>query len=259
MTTEEQFKRFNDFKNDEELQTLLQNYEYIIQAKTNKIDVKTYIKYIESYFNSKVSCGTCPASLKKAQSDFERIIFTNLYRKFPYMLYKPNKDILKDTRFVNGMFETLVISSFSIFSDLLQSFENDFVGKRLKIDRVKYVEVCDELIKFNTNRFRYFDDNTIYSDYTKFKSLYFHRLQSNYDTNVGLDVHVVEDSKIKDFNKVSIKESVLYSDDKRQRKIDIVEALELKKQGMTNEQIGAIFGVTKQAVGKLFKANLEKN
>jgi hypothetical protein len=234
---------FNDFKHDDILTNLLQQYMYIIDAKQNKIDVKSYITIIEKYFGSKVSCSSCPSSLKKAQSDFERVIFTNLYRQFPYMLYKPDKNLLTETRFVNGMYENIVTSSFSLFGDFLQSFENDFVSKRLKIDRTKYNIVCDELIKFNTDRFRYFDDieDSIYNRYIKAKSLY-------------STVNVIEEAKpIKKVKNFEISENF---DINVKTKINLLEAIELKKQGKSNEEIGAVFGVTKQYVGQFLKKNL---
>jgi hypothetical protein len=234
---------FNDFKHDDILTNLLQQYMYIIDAKQNKIDVKSYITLIEKYFGSKVSCNSCPSSLKKAQSDFERVIFTNLYRQFPYMLYKPDKNLLTETRFVNGMYENIVTSSFSLFGDFLQSFENDFVSKRLKIDRTKYNIVCDELIKFNTDRFRYFDDieDSIYNRYIKAKSLY-------------STVNVIEEAKpIKKVKNFEISENF---DINVKTKINLLEAIELKKQGKSNEEIGAVFGVTKQYVGQFLKKNL---
>ena len=119
LTTEEQFKRFNNFKNDERLTTLLQKYQDILNAKNNLIDHKLYIKTIEDYLGGKVSCGTCPASIQKAYGDFERVIFTQLYREFPHMLYKPDRTKLEGTRFLNGMYETVITSPFKIFNDLL--------------------------------------------------------------------------------------------------------------------------------------------
>ena len=78
LSTEEQFKRFNNFQNDERLTLLLQKYQDILNAKKNLINSKSYIKEIEEYLGGKVSCSTCPASIQKAYSDFERIIFTQL-------------------------------------------------------------------------------------------------------------------------------------------------------------------------------------
>jgi hypothetical protein len=255
---EDQFKRFNNFKNDAELTILLDLYRNIIEAKNNQIDVKSYIKIIEQFFNAKVSCGTCASSLKKAQSDFERVVFTKLYREFPYMLYKPDRRKLEGTRFVNGMFETIVTASFSTFSDLLSSFERDFTGRRINMPRDKYIEVSEELIDFNTKRYRYFDanDHSIYSDYLRFKALYEiaqANVQPTVDKPVYLTGSVLNDATIKeDFNKTEGKY-------KTQRKIDLTEALELKKEGKTNEEIADTFGVTKQAVGKLFKKHLDIN
>ena len=163
------------------------------------------------------------------------------------MLYKPNKEILKGTRFINGMYETLVTSSFSLFSEFLQSFENDFIGKRLKIDRLTFDNVCNELIKFNTNRYRYYElvdtDGLIspYSHYLNFKA------QKNSE---------IENKTVKT---LAITENATTNLEKYKgiKKIDLVQALELKNSGKTNQQIADIFGVTKQAVGKLFKTNLQ--
>lgn len=278
LTTEEQFKRFNNFKNDEKLTVLLQKYQDILNAKNNLIDSKSYIAMIESYLGGKVSCGTCPASIQKAYSDFERVIFTQLYREFPHMLYKPDKKKLEGTRFMNGMYETIVTSPFKIFGELLSSFSNDFTGRRISISREFYTQATEELIDFNTKRFRYFDNvehdnetSTIYSDYLRFKALYelrdtitqestedvqkAHLNQSEgiVDKPVYLTATVINDATIKeDFAKTEGKY-------KAQRKIDFNEALQLKKEGKTNEQIAEVFGVTKQAVGKLFKKHLDIN
>ena len=263
LTTEQQFKRFNNFKNDERLTLLLQKYQDILNAKNNLIDHKLYIKTIEDYLGGKVSCGTCPASIQKAYGDFERVIFTQLYREFPYMLYKPDKKKLEGTRFLNGMYETIVTSPFKIFGDLLSSFSTDFIGRRMNISRELYVQASDELIEFNTRRFRYFDklerDNitsTIYSDYLRFKALYEVSdviVPEVVDKPLYLTGTVLNDATIKDeFNRTEGKY-------KTQRKIDLNEALQLKKEGKTNEQIAETFGVTKQAVGKLFKKHLDIN
>lgn len=261
MSNDEQFKRFNNFKNDERLVQLLQKYQYIINAKNNLIDHKSYIAMIESYLGGKVSCGTCPATIQKAYSDFERVIFTQLYREFPYMLYKPNKNKLGGTRFMNGMYETIVTSPFKIFNELLSSFSNDFAGRRMSISRELYTQASDELVLFNTKRYRYFDEvingePSIYSDYLRFKALYEVRdiiVPEIVDKPLYLTGSVLNDATIKEeFNQTEGKY-------KTQRKVDLNKALELKKEGKTNEQIGVIFGVTKQAIGKLFKAHLDIN
>jgi hypothetical protein len=262
LTTEEQFKRFNNFKNDERLTVLLQKYQDILNAKNNLIDSKSYIAMIESYLGGKVSCGTCPTAIQKAYSDFERVIFSQLYREFPHMLYKPDRSKLEGTRFLNGMYETVIISPFKIFNDLLSSFSNDFKGRRMNISTELYTRTTDELIDFNTKRFRYFDktEGTIYSDYLRFKTLYeVHDvivpevIESVEKAPLYLTSTVLNDATIKeDFNKTEGKY-------KTQRKIDLTEALQLKKEGKTNEEIADTFGVTKQAVGKLFKKHLDIN
>lgn len=262
LSTEEQFKRFNNFQNDERLTILLQKYQDILNAKKNLINSKSYIKEIEEYLGGKVSCSTCPASIQKAYSDFERVIFTQLYREFPYMLYKPDRTKLEGTRFLNGMYETVVTSPFKIFGDLLSSFSNDFTGRRITISNELYAQATDELIDFNTKRFRYFDEieGTIYSDYLRFKALYEVRdvivpevVESVEKAPLYLTSTVLTDATIKEeFNQTEGKY-------KTQRKIDLNEALQLKKEGKTNEQIAETFGVTKQAVGKLFKKHLDIN
>lgn len=244
---EQIYKMFENSEKLKEFENLLVQYENILNAKQNKIDIKTYISIIEKYFGGKISCGNCSASIKKAQSDYERVVFTNLYRNFPQMLYKPDKNVLIGTRFVNGMFETLVTSSFSLFSEFLQSFENDFVGKRLNIDRVLYDNVCNELIKFNTNRYRYFElldkdgNDSPYSIYLDFKN----------PKPVEIENKIVKNLTINE-NATSNLEKY-----KSLKKIDLVQALELKNNGKSNQEIADIFGVTKQAVGKLFKTNLQ--
>lgn len=278
LTLEEQFQRFNYFKNDERLNLLLDKYRDIISAKQNLINSKSYINQIEEYLGGKISCGTCPTSIQKAYSDFERVIFTQLYREFPHMLYKPDKNLLVGTRFLNGMYETLVTSPFKIFNDLISSFSNDFTGRRMNITHQLYAQSSDELISFNTKRFRYFDtlesDNktpTIYADYIRFKALYqsndtiiqkelddeskapLNESEANIDKSVYLTKNILTDATIKDD---FIKTEGKY---KTQRKINFNEAFELKKEGKTNEQIAEVFGATKQAVGKLFKKHLDIN
>ncbi len=260
-----QYIRFNNFKNDSELQKLLDLYNSIISAKSNGIDNKSYIAIIEKFFGNKISCGTCPSAIKKAQSDFEKVIFTKLYREFPYMLYKPLKSNLENTRFINGMYETLLTSSFNIFNDLLSAFERDFTGRRLNIPREKYNIASEELIKFNTKRYRYFDKfeadgvtPTIYADYLHYRELY--QISKENEEKAKLDIEeVIEEVKETiDVSKLEIKEKRIKSEGKyeTQRKVDLELALELKKQGKNNVQIAEHFGVSKQAIGKLFKTNV---
>jgi hypothetical protein len=263
---ENQYNRFNNFENNSELEKLLELYRVIIQGKNNTINIKTYIAKIENFFGNKISCGTCPSTIKKAQSDFEKVVFTKLYREFPYMIYKPLKSNLENTRFVNGMYETLVTSSFSIFNDLMASFGRDFSSRRLSVPREKFNTANEELIKFNTLRYRYFDKfeqdgvtPTIYSDYLHYKELYELSKENAKNTKLPTEELIEEVKEKVDVSKLEIKDKRIKTEGKykTQRKVDLEVALELKKEGKNNVEIAQHFGVSKQAIGKLFNNNVE--
>jgi len=258
------FKSYNTKEADE----LLELYKVIIDSKKNLINNKTYISIIEKHFNGKVSCGTCPSSIKKAHSDFEKVIFTKLYRSFPNLLCKPDKSKLIGTRFVNGMYETLITSSFQIFGDLLSSFCKDYTGKRITLSKEKYDDAYNELVKFNTSRYRYFDEEDgIYASYLRFKELSIlidTNTNESKDNAAEADLNALQSipAPIKvDVQKLVIKEGHLATKGQyeTQRKVDLEEALKLKKEGKNNVEIAEHFKVSKQAIGKLFKKHLEED
>jgi len=141
------------------IQQLLEDYQLVLNFRNNRIDTKTFLSRVEAFFGGKVSCNSCPSAIKKATSDFERVILTSIYKIDKSILITPDKDKLNKTRFVNGMYETLITSSFDAFPELLESFVKDFKTNRKILTDIEFRAAYDELIAFNRKRLNYFDSD----------------------------------------------------------------------------------------------------
>lgn len=239
------------------IESLLKNYELIIQYRRQQLNYKEYVKHIEAFFNGKISCGTCASAIKKAASDFERAVFGAIYKLDKNVLVKPNKELLKGTRFVNGMYDSLVTCSFDSFQTFLSQFVNDYRNNKKKMTREEFDAANKELLQFNRSRMDYFNSFE-YNDYMlsitssaspSTKSSVDDVLQAEIDEKQSRTV-ITEETELSEDYKTSIGK---YD---TQRKVDLERALQMKKEGMSNEQIGKEFGVSKQAIGKLFKKHL---
>ena len=150
--------------NTDNLDYLLSHYKNAVDFRKNNIQSSVIIKHIESFFGNGISCGSCSSALKKAVSDYERLIFTKLYREYPNYIYTLDKDLFSKTRFRNGMYESLITSSFDSFPALLESFVRDHNSNKQLLGQELFISIYNELVTFNTNRFRYFESD-LYNDY----------------------------------------------------------------------------------------------
>ena len=220
------------------IETLLSHYESIINFRKRLITTSDVIKQLEMFFGNKISCASCPTTISKAVNDYERVVFTMIYTTNPKLLIQPSRELLKKTRFVNGMFETLVTSSFDLFVQLLESFVLDFKSGRIKLTSEEYDTIYNSLIEFNVARSNYFSSD-VYLTYKR-----------------GLlpSEPIVEEKVV---------ETVLndvYADNNKKslRKVDMDEAVKMHNEGSTYEEIATLYGVTRQAVYKLFKKHTKK-
>ena len=250
--------------NKTKLKELIDNYESIINFRNNKINSSTFFKAVEKSLGKSSYCNSCPASIRKAQGDFERITFHQLYKEFPQFIFKPNKEVLSKTRFVNGMYDTLVTSSFESFINLLDSFVKDFKSKRYNMSNEEFATVQEELIAFNTNRHRYFDSD-LYKEVIV--ALNQEDVQEEVLTQDAAGVNSlaerVEEREGREQAIITPKEPEYISEDYlktegkyKDRKVNLIEAFELRKSGMSNKDIAAKYGVTKQNITNLFNKHI---
>lgn len=231
-------------KLNNEIQQLLLHYQNIVLFRKGQLTIKSLVPIIESMFGGKISCNSCPSSVKKAASDYEKVVFSKLHKLDRTVMVQPNKMYTDKTRFVNGMYEELVTCSFDIFPTLLEYFIKDYKQNRLKIDATMYQEIYDELIRFNTSKANYFDSD----EYKAFLE----RLNP-----VNVIAPLVEETSQEssaECLKTEIKLDESYNKDKySKKKVNLEEAIILRNEGKTYDEIAITFGVTRQAIYKLFK------
>lgn len=243
------------------LKTLIDNYEQIIHFRNHRTNVATFFKVVEANLGKMSYCNSCPSSIRKATADFERITFNSLYKEFPQFIYKPNKELLSKTRFTNGMYDTLVTSSFESFTSLLDSFVVDFKSKRYNMSPEEFKLIQDELIMFNTNRNRYFDlplyqDVLVYLNEVEVVELMQDEPMQDVQ-ELRSFTERVEDVEVIPIEPETISEDYLKTEGKyKDRKVNLIEAFALRQEGVSNKDIAEKYGVSKQNISNLFKKHL---
>lgn len=228
------------------LEQLMGHYETIINFRKRLLTSTLIVKELELFFGNKISCASCPTAITKAVGDYERVVFSLIYKKNPALLIQPDRKLLEGTRFTNGMYETLVTSSFDLFVQLLDAFIADFKSFRIKITEAQYNEAYDELIRFNLERSNYFVSD-VYLAYKR--------------GIIPEEVEVPEvvEPVVEPFVDRTMKQEYVAINQKALRRVNLVEATKLHNNGSTYDEIAAIYGVTRQAVYKLFKKHTKKD
>lgn len=124
------------------IDSLFTYYRAILDFENRKISLSTYITFVEEYLGTKTNiCRSCASSIKKFHSDFQQVIFTQLYKSYNPVFIQIDVEKLKGVKNFGKNGLTLVTASFENINIVLNGFTNDYKRKTYNLSLEEYKEV----------------------------------------------------------------------------------------------------------------------